>query len=957
MRAIILFWLLILPIHVFAQRDLTPYVNPFIGTGGHGHTFPGAIVPFGMVQLSPDTRLTGWDGCSGYHYSDSKIYGFSHTHLSGTGISDYGDILLMPTLGKEPSGRFQHRNETATPGYYSVKLDDDAIFVELTTTARVGFHRYTFPKTEAATIRIDLGHRDKVIDSDLRITSDTTIVGWRRSQAWAKDQVVYFAAEFSQPFTSYRWINDHLRTNLRFDARGGAPILVKVGISSVDIEGALKNLHAELNHWDFDKVRSDAAAAWNRELNKIAVNGGTNAQLTNFYTAMYHAMTAPNLFMDVDGRYRGRDFKIHKAADFSNYTVFSLWDTFRAAHPLYNIIDQKRSRDFIRTFLTQYEQGGRLPVWELAANETDTMIGYHAVSVIADAAVKGIDGFELNKAFEAMKHSAEFRQHRGLGAYIDHGFIAMEEERESVSKVLEYAYDDWCIAEVARMLGKTEDYERYSARAQSYKNVFDSATGFMRPRSNGNWLDPFDPREVTFGFTEANSWQYTFFAPQDVSGLIALMGGRRRFAERLDQLFAADSRTTGREQVDITGLIGQYAHGNEPSHHMAYLYNYVSQPWKTQARVRQIMDQFYKPDPDGLIGNEDCGQMSAWYVLSAAGFYPVTPGSAIYAIGSPLFPEMRFNLENGNSFVVRAVGMSENNIYIQSATLNGRPYNKSFLMHRDLMAGGELVFRMGPRPNLRWGTGTGNEPVSRIAGREIVPVPVIKGAGQTFIRRQEISLAPIGDTPVKLYYTLDGSQPSIHSRRFEKSFFIDADTTVKALAVAPDGRRSLIVSASYHRMPHAWKLSLQSNYSSQYTGGGELALIDGIRGTTNWSGGAWQGYQGRDLVAVLDLGEAQTVSRIGAGFLQDIGSWIWMPSRVEVELSKDGETFGPAFSIANDVSVKMEGVVTKEFVIPITPQTARYVRIRAVNFGKILAWHPGSGGDAWIFADEIVVEK
>ena len=955
MRLIILLCLLILPLQVSAQRDLTRYVNPFIGTGGHGHTFPGAIVPFGMVQLSPDTRLTGWDGCSGYHYSDSIIYGFSHTHLSGTGISDYGDILLLPSLKLAGSAAFQHRNESAAPGYYSVKLDDDNILVELTATARTGLHRYTFPRSEDANVIIDLAHRDKVIDSDLRVTSKTTIVGWRRSQAWAKDQIVYFAAEFSQPFTSYGPTDRELRTYFRFDTRGGAPLLVKVAISAVDVEGALRNLQAELNHWNFDKVRADAAAAWNAELKKIQVTGGTDAQLTNFYTALYHAMTAPNLFMDVDGRYRGRDFKGHKADDFSNYTVFSLWDTFRAAHPLYNIIDQKRTRDFIRTFLAQYEQGGRLPVWELAANETDTMIGYHAVSVIADAAAKGISGFDLNKAFEAMKHSAELRQQRGLGVYIDQGFIAMEDERESVSKVLEYAYDDWCIAEVARMLGKTADYERYNARAQSYKNMFDSASGFMRPRSNGNWLEPFDPREVTFGFTEANSWQYTFFAPQDVSGLIALMGGRRQFAEKLDQLFAAKSQTTGREQVDITGLIGQYAHGNEPSHHMAYLYNYVGQPWKTQSRVRQIMDQFYKPDPDGLIGNEDCGQMSAWYVLSAAGFYPVTPGSTIYVIGSPLFPEARINLENGKSFVVHGVGVSERNVYIQSATLNKKPYTKSFLQHSDLMAGGELVLRMGSQANPNWGTGAGNEPVSRVASPEIVPVPVIKAAGRTFRGRQEISLAGIAGKPVDIYYTTNGSEPTAKSQRFTKPFFIEADTTVKAFAVDGD-RRSLAVTAKYHHLPHDWKITLLSKYSSQYTGGGDLSLIDGIRGTSNLSDGAWQGYQGKDLIAIVDLGEVQQVSTVAVGFLQDIGSWIWMPRGVDVELSLDGKTFRPAMSITSDVSEKREGAITKEFVKSIPPTSARYLRIRAVNFGKIPAWHPGSGGDAWIFADEIIIE-
>lgn len=942
---------------VYAQRDFARYVDPFIGTSGHGHTFPGAIVPFGMVQLSPDTRLTGWDGCSGYHYSDSVIYGFSHTHLSGTGISDYGDVLLMPTVG-DPKGdytsRFNHKNEKATAGFYSVRLDDDNIFVELTATARAGMHRYTFPATNEANVILDLAHRDKVLDSGLKIEGQT-VVGWRRSQAWARDQIVYFALEFSEVF---KHEFDNLRASFRFDARNGQPILVRVGISSVSTEGALRNLRAEINHWDFDRVKADAAAAWNRELGKIAVSGGTNAQLTNFYTALYHAMTAPNLFMDVDGQYRGRDFKTHTARGFTNYTVFSLWDTFRAAHPLYTIIDTKRTRDFINTFLVQYEQGGRLPVWELAANETDTMIGYHSVSVIADAAAKGIDGFDLKKAFRAMKHSAELR-HYGLGAYIDNGFISTEDERESVSKVLEYAYDDWCIAEVARMLGETDDRRRYQARAQSYKNVFDPATGFMRPRTNGNWTEPFDPREVTFHFTEANAWQYSFFVPQDVNGLIDLMGGREKFAARLDQMFAAESKTTGREQADITGLIGQYAHGNEPSHHMAYLYNYAGQPWKTQARVRQIMDQFYTPTPDGLIGNEDCGQMSAWYVLSAAGFYPVTPGSTTYAIGTPLFPEVQFNLENGKSFRIVANDVSDRNIYIQSALLNNRPYRKSFIDHADLMAGGQLVLQMGPRPNQNWGTGAGNEPVSRIGGESIIPAPVIRSAGQTFKSTHSIEIRAL-DRASKIHYTTDGSQPTARSPRFTSPFTIDKTATVKAIAVNGN-RTSRVATAKFHHIPHDWKLTLLSKYSSQYPGGGDLAVIDGVRGTTNWSGGAWQGYWGSDFVAVVDLGKSQTISKLGAGFLQEAGSWIWMPRSVDFELSQDGQTFTRVLTITNDVPDGSNpevnvGTLAKDFVKNITRQEARYVRIKAVNFGKIPAWHPGSGGDAWIFVDEIIIE-
>lgn len=956
-KTLILFFLLLAAQPIYAQRDLTRYVNPFIGTGGHGHTFPGAIVPFGMVQLSPDTRLTGWDGCSGYHYSDSIIYGFSHTHLSGTGISDYGDVLLMPTVGapdKPYPSRFSHQNEKASPGFYSVRLDNDNIFVELTATTRAGMHRYTFPSTNEANVIVDLAHRDKVIDSDLRVNGNT-IVGWRRSQAWARNQIVYFAIEFSQPFT--RQDLGNLKFAFRFDARDGKPILARVGISAVSADGALRNLRAEIVDWNFNKVRSAAAAAWNAELRKITATGGTDAQLTNFYTAIYHAMTAPNVFMDVDGQYLGRDFKIHKSTDFTNYTVFSLWDTFRAAHPLYAIVDTKRTRDFIKTFLTQYEQGGRLPVWELAANETDTMIGYHSVSVIADAVAKGIGGFDLKQAFTAMKHSAELR-HYGLGAYIDKGFIGTEDERESVSKVLEYAYDDWCIAEVARRLGETADYNRYRTRAQSYKNIFDPETGFMRPRTNGGWTEPFDPREVTFHFTEANAWQYTFFVPQDVSGLIDLMGGREKFAGKLDQLFAAESRTTGREQADITGLIGQYAHGNEPSHHMAYLYNYAGQPWKTQARVRQIMDEFYKPEPDGLIGNEDCGQMSAWYVLSAAGFYPVTPGSTTYAIGTPLFPEVRFNLENGKSFTVRAIRVSDRDFYIHSATLNGKPYRKSYLDHADLIRGGELVLEMGPRPNQKWGTGPGNEPVSRIDGPSIVPVPVIKSSGQTFKTKLELDMQPLAGA---IYYTTDGAEPTPQSPRFTKPFAIDKSMTVKAIAIDEAGRQSRVATAKFHQIPHDWKLTLLSKYSSQYTGGGDFALIDGIRGTTNWSSGAWQGYWGKDLVAVVDLGSTQTISKLGAGFLQEAGSWIWMPRRVEFEISLDGQTFTPVLSIPNDVPDGSNpdtnvGTLAKDFVKTITRRQARYVRMKAVNFGKIPAWHPGSGGEAWIFADEIIIE-
>lgn len=936
-------------------------------------------MPFGMVQLSPDTRLTGWDGCSGYHYSDNVIYGFSHTHLSGTGISDYGDILLMPMTGeasidalvngntdKGYASPFSHRNERATPGYYRVLLEDGDIMAELTTTNRVGFHRYKYPAGSRPSIILDLVHRDTVADSYLRIVDATHIEGYRRSSGWAKDQIVYFVAEFSQPFGFDIALDGKLDHGLK-EARGksikaifGFPlsreptIEVKVALSAVSIEGARRNLESELPGWDFKGVMNRASVAWNRELSRIEATGGSDEQLKTFYTALYHTMIAPNLFMDVGGEFRGLDLRTHTASGFTNYSVFSLWDTFRATHPLYTIIDQKRTADFINTFLAHYDHGGRLPVWELAGNETDTMIGYHAIPVIADAALKGIPGFDREKAFTAMKHSAELK-HFGLGAYLDHGYISMEDDRESVSKTLEYAYDDWCIAEMARLLGHEADYQRFTRRAQFYRNVFDEKAGFARPRKNGGWLSPFDPREVDFNFTEANSWQYSFFVPHDVSALIELLGGKEKFAHKLDELFTTESKTTGREQADITGLIGQYAHGNEPSHHMAYLYDYVGQPWKTQARVRQILNDFYSPLPDGLIGNEDCGQMSAWYVLSAAGFYPVTPGAPIYAIGTPLFPELRFNLENGKSFVIKARDVSAKNIYIQSATLNGRPYSRSYLLHKDLINGGELVFQMGPQPNREWGSNRDSIPVSSIATEKIVPVPLIEGPANTFKGQIEISMrARLNDQ--RVYFTTDGSEPNTSSAIFEKPLVIRNTTTVKAVAVGNNGTRSLTTTAVFHRIPQNWSVNILSHYSSQYSAGGELALIDGVRGNANFSAGSWQGYQGQDFEAVIDLGKVQDISKVGAGFLQDVTSWIWMPRRIEFEFSIDGQKFTPAAMIANEVGDREYDVVVRDFVQTIPARKARYVRVKAYNYGRIPDWHPGKGGEAFIFIDEVFIQ-
>ena len=991
---------------VFAQtKDYTKFVNSFIGTGGHGHTFPGATVPFGMVQLSPDTRLDNWDGSSGYHHSDSMIYGFSHLHLSGTGIPDYCDILFMPTVGeaqfsardgdKSANGyasKFSHENEKAEAGYYSVKLDDDNITAEMTATTRVGFHRYTFPKSDEANIVLDLKWRDKVTDSELKIVGKNRIEGFRRSSSWAKDQVIYFVAEFSKPFAdkpqSQKTLNHtshepntitDIKAAFRFKTKANEQILLKVAVSPVSIEGARRNLAEEIPDWNFEKVRSDAKAAWNKELAQIEVSGGTDAQMTNFYTALYHTKIQPNIFQDVDGNYRGLDKKIHNAPNDTNYTVFSLWDTFRAAHPLYTIIDQKRTVDFINTFIRQYEQGGRLPVWELAGSETDTMIGYHAVSVIADAMAKGITGFDYEKAFEAAKYSAELN-HFGLEAYKRRGYISAEDENESVSKTLEYAYDDFCIAQMAVILsvkkadvyiqtskvsaeqtskniendvtinGFIADYKNFLKRARYFENLFDSETGFMRPKKNGGFVAPFAPNEATFNFTEGNSWVYSFFTPHDVSRLIGLHGGRAEFAQKLDALFTTTDKLTGREHPDITGLIGQYAHGNEPSHHIAYLYDYAGEPHKTQFYVRKILDEFYKPQPDGLIGNEDCGQMSAWYILSALGFYQVAPSIPNYDLGTPLFKQAVIHLENGKTFTVKAANVSNKNIYVKSVKLNGVDLKRTFFAHQDLMSGGVLEFEMTDAPVKNWFTAFSASKIET----GFSSVPTIDAA-RIFTAETTVKIVS-PESNAKIFYTLDGSEPNEKSIVYKKPFKLNDSTIVKAVSINAKGEKSFTVEAKTQKMPHDWTVKIASKYNRQYTGGGDAGLFDGIRGTLNFAAGEWQGYQAQDFVAVIDLQKEMTIKKVGGGFLQNARSWIWMPTRIEFETSTDGVYFTTAADIETDIAPDDMTEQIKDYSQNIKPIKARFIRVRATNLGKIPAWHPGAGFEAFIFVDEIFVD-
>ena len=919
------------------DKSLITYVNPFIGTGGHGHTYPGATMPFGMMQLSPDTRLEGWDGCSGYHYSDDFIYGFSHTHLSGTGVSDYGDILLMPTntivFNNGSDGKkgyrqhFSHENEIASPGYYKVTLDSTNIEVELTVSKRSGIHKYQYPSADNQIVMLDLIHRDKVLDAKIDKVSDTEIKGYRFSEAWATDQRLYFYIKTSHPFNDMlqsppvQGMAGGRKSALTFINPNNEPIIIKIGISAVDEEGALKNLEEEIENKTFEQIKTEAQYTWEKQLEKIIIESENENYKTNFYTSLYHTMIAPNLYQDVDGRYRGMDLKIHQTKEFDYYTVFSLWDTYRAAHPLYTLIEQDRTNDFINTFLAKYDEGGIMPIWDLSANYTGCMIGYHAVPVIADAYLKGIRNYDTQKAFEAMKYSA-FQDKLGLKSYKDVGFIPMEEESESVSKTLEYAYDDWTIAQMAKEMNKDEDYTLFSKRAQYYKNVYDPSSNFMRGRFRNTWFAPFDPYEVNFNYTEANAWQYSLYTPQDISGLIYLMNGKSNFENHLDKMFSASMETSGRNQADITGLIGQYAHGNEPSHHMAYLYNFVNKPFKTQEKVHQILTELYKNEPDGVSGNEDCGQMSAWYVLSSLGFYPVTPGSNEYIIGTPLFEKATINLENEKQFTILAKQISDKNKYIASATLNGKDYNKTYINHQEIISGGTLIFTMTNKPS-EWGTKDEEIPKTEITDHLITPSPFIAEGEVAFKNETEIRLGVASKT-AKIYVSLNNSS----FQEYTDALTISEKSELKTFALDHEITSDTLTTQFYKIDPNI-SIALETEYANQYNAGGNNALIDGIRGSKDFRTGAWQGYQDTDVIAIIDLGSIKPFETIEVSFLQDQRSWIFFPTEVACYVAP-GKTFYknlPTQKIAAEVASSDTEIKTLTFNMG--GYSSRYIKIVA----------------------------
>lgn len=713
-----------------ASTDYTQYVNPFIGTDFTGNTYPGAQAPFGMVQLSPDNGLPGWDRISGYFYPDSTIAGFSHTHLSGTGAGDLYDISFMPVTlpykeAEAPLGihsKFSHDDESATAGYYRVLLKDYNIHVELTATERCGIQRYTFPEAKAA-IFLNLKKAmnwDFTNDTQVEIVDSVTIQGYRFSDGWARDQHIYFYTRFSKPFTSVQIdttaiIKDenHIGTatiaRFDFDTQKGEQIIVSTAISGVSMEGAAKNLFVEVPDDNFDKYRNLTRDNWNRQLSKIEIVSNSTDDKVNFYTALYHSMIAPTIYSDVDGTYYGPDKKTHKTDGWVNYSTFSLWDTFRAAHPLFTYTEPERANDMVKSFIAFYEQNKRLPVWNFYGSETDMMIGYHAVPVIVDAYLKGITNVDPEKALEACIATANIDNYRGIGLYKKLGYVpyniadSYNAENWSLSKTLEYAYDDYCIAKMAEKMGKKEIADEFYKRSLNYKSLYNPATSFMQPKDDkGNFIKNFSPDEYTPHICESNGWQYFWSVQQDINGLIALTGGKERFTQKLDSMFTYHPSADDELPIFSTGMIGQYAHGNEPSHHVIYLYNAVGQPWKTQQYAAKVMHELYQNSPAGLCGNEDCGQMSAWYVFSAMGFYPVDPVSEQYEIGTPLFPEMKMHLSNGNTFTVLAPTVSKENIYIQAIKLNGKPYSKSYITHEQIMEGVTLEFEMGNTPGPVW---------------------------------------------------------------------------------------------------------------------------------------------------------------------------------------------------------------------------------------------------------------
>ena len=949
-------------------------INPFIGTGGHGHTHPSAQAPFGMIQLGPNTRYDGWDGCSGYHYTDSAMYGFTCTHLSGTGVSDYGDLLMLPYSTPTKEGdhiKFFKEDEHAQAGYYACILDDGTR-IEATAGERIGKLRLHYPPNSSPGIMVDLNFRDRVLKQDFSALGNGKFEGRRISEGWAREQHFYFGFEVSPAPDSVWKLSPGVYWLALPDGTVNAE--VSIGMSGTSEEGAWKNYHGESAERDFEEIFTETQDKWEKELAKSKVKSALPNQRAIYATALYHAYSVPNLWSDVDGSYRGQDNVIYRDTVNRHYTVFSLWDTYRTAHPLYTITQPERTQEFVYGMLDMYKQRGRLPIWELAGNETDCMIGYHSVSVLADAIAKGYHT-DTALTLEAMRATAEMDVF-GLGAYQESGFLSIEDESESVSKTLEYAYDDACIAWTAQRFEDWNTYMAYDQRSSAYRSLIDPESGYVRPRTNGDFYSPYNPREVNNHFTEANAFQYSFSPVHDIEGWMEVLtnfrGGRENWnnlprkkqkllvksrhdvlEDLLDGLFYASSHTTGRDQADITGLIGQYAHGNEPSHHIAYLYNATNNPRRTSYWVHRILGSQYQNAPDGLSGNEDCGQMSAWYVMASMGMYPLVPGKPEYQISTPWWDAIHLELPNGKELDITVEDVGTYIMDYDRGDSVQVPFQKRYFTHEELLEGGQWKVKRGDEPS-DWGK------VYRYATKmknPTPPAPIVR-VPRTFTGTAQVEIIPTGQYDLWQYHSYENVKWK--KDRKGRVRIGPAYDNGFVTAITPHfGYGNHVAKAVFSKrddnLEAAWVVG---HASPQYTAGGPEAMVDGITGDTDWRKGHWVGVQGHDATLEINLKKSKQVQTVHVGILKDIRAWIAAPQKVEVQVLYEGDDQWHFFgAMEMDNPLGQEEAVRHDVVLS-NPRTdlVKAIRITYTNAGRLQDWHPGAGYQSYFFMDEVRLE-
>ena len=950
------------------KKDYGKWVNIFIGTGGSGGTFPGPSLPFGMVQPSPETGPIGKKNGSGYHYTDTLVYGFSQNHLSGLEMSGVSNFLFMPTTGEakfksnEYVSSVYKKYEKATIGYYATRLKKYNIDVELTCTKRVALHRYKFLKhDDLCNVLVDLQYGGQVVDSWIEVVNDSEIRGYRKTKGISKNQEIYFYARFSKSFESFQIAeNDsivlqkikgsgkNVKLNLVFEKIKGVD--VQIAVSPVSAEGAYRNMEEEMPNMSFNKVTGQARATWNYEFSKLDI-AEPSKQHTIFYTSFYHCMLAPNLQMDVDGRYRGLDGQVHRAEGFEYYSSFALWNSYRTLHPLLSFILPKEViSSFIKSFLVQFEQTNSLPVFPIGNDETNKLIGNHAIPVIVDAYMKGITDFDTNKAFEAMKVSAN-RDRFGLTSYIQKGAVFADEEAEAVSKTLAYAYDDWCLAQFAKLLNKQYDYQIYIKRAQYWKNVYEKESGFMRAKINGEFVKPFNPTEINAQYKNGNAWHSSFDITQDVDSFLDLIGGTYTLEAKIDSMFSSNTTLTG-TNIDKSGFIGQYNQANPSCHHIPYLYHFTENSHKTFIALAKI-SELYTDQPDGIPGNDMGGQLSAWLVMNALGIYPVNPCSNEYFIGQPWFKRITMRMNDGKKFSIISPNPFRNNIYVQRLVLNDQDYYKLTLKTSDITAGGFLVVVTGKVLNQLL-TDQLEKPVTRIDDNKITPIPYFDTPQNVFTNTTEVAIKN-SFSGTRIYYSTDGSTPTEHSNIYGRPLKLNTTTIIKAVSYNAKTGHSIIAEGKFNKASSGYQISVKTPLSTVQNNSSVNSLIDGLRGKSNFKLGGWIGFQGNDFEAVIDLGDEKNLNKISIGFLQDTRSWIIFPKEVSYFISDDNKHFRLVKILKNETPASDYNAQTKDITLNLAAK-ARYIRVIAKNYGLLPHWHEGVNNQAWLFVDEIIVE-